>query len=92
MASPGQQTMRSYSYGFNGKSGYTKLLNSAHKSIVSKMKLEANKEGAKTLEKFFQNVKDTARILMEQTSASKNIIHNEDVATRYAMLSGELAN
>jgi len=90
MASPGQQ--RQYAYGYRGSHGYTKLLNDAHKSIVSKMQLEANKEGAKILENFFQNLKDTARMLMEQSSDSKRIIHNEDAASRLAMLSGELSN
>ena len=90
MASPGQQKMRKYSYGFNGHSGYQKLLNTVHKSITDKIQAEQDKAGAKVLENFLQNIKDTARVLMEQNSASNKIVKQTDVATRVALLSGEL--
>ena len=90
MASPGQQKMRKYSYGFNGQSGYQRLLSTVHKNITAKMQLEQDKQGAKILENFLQNIKDIARVLMEQTSSRNSLVKQADVATRIACLSGEL--
>lgn len=92
MASPAQQKMRIYSYGFNGKSGYTKLLNTVHKSIQNQMKKVQNKQGAETLQNFLQNVKRVARILMEQTSTSQNIKKTEGLVDRVMSETGDLYN
>lgn len=92
MASPAQQKMRMYSYGFNGKSGYTKLLNTVHKSIQDQMKKVQNKQGAETLQNFLQNVKRVARVLMEQTSTSQNIKKTEGLVDRVMSETGDLYN
>lgn len=92
MASPAQQKMRIYSYGFNGKSGYTKLLNTVHKSIQDQMKKVQNKQGAETLQNFLQNVKRVARVLMEQTSTSQNIKKTEGLVDRVMSETGDLYN
>lgn len=90
MASPAQQKMRMYSYGFRGKSGYTKLLNTVHKRIQSQMEKIQDKQGADTLQTFLQNIKNAARILMEQTSTRAN--QTEGLVERVMIETGELYN
>lgn len=70
MASPAQQTvMRRYSYGYSGKSGYHRLLKTAHSTLVNNLMLKKDKEGAETLQNFLQDIKNTARYLNEQTES-----------------------
>lgn len=81
MASPGQQTVqRKYEYGFNGKTGYTRLLKEAHSKLVNQIALEKDQAGAEKLQHFLQNIKDTARQLEEESN--QNLNKNEHVAQR----------
>lgn len=82
MASPGQQYIsRHYDYGYNGKTGYSRLLKEAHRTLVNKIKMEQDAAGAIKLQKFLQNIKDTARILNESTKDFKGT-QDLDVAKR----------
>ena len=81
MASPGQQTIqRKYKYGFNGKTGYARLLKEAHSKLVNQIALEKDQAGAEKLQHFLQNIKDTARQLEEESN--QNLNKNEHVAQR----------
>ena len=85
MASPGQQTsIRKYAYGYNGKSGYSRLLKEAHRVLVNTIETKKDEEGAQKIQNFLQNVKDVARMLDEEASSRMTIDLN--VQNRLAKL------
>ena len=88
MASPGQQTStRKYAYGYNGKTGYSRLLKEAHRVLVGTMENKKDVVGAEKIQKFLQNIKDTARMLDEESNSKLN--HDSNVASRLSKLTSE---
>jgi len=91
MASPGQQynKKRTYEYGYPS---YNVLLKDVHTKLVERIQKEQDKKGADILQKFLQDIKNTARYLNEQTESFKNNPNSVPVMDRLVLSENDLSD